>query len=83
MSDTTQPSDVLRARAIAQGRAMVKLIEGAQVLLTNTGGAWPETVLLKLVLALYQHRLRLSIAVLPADWSEEILAASSAGEAGL
>jgi hypothetical protein len=70
MPDRT-PADIRNA-AIAQGRAMVHVIECVQVLLPNLG-TWAETALLKLVIALYQHRLRRAIGGLPADWSEEKL----------
>jgi hypothetical protein len=57
---------VMRSRAVAQGRAMIRLIECAQVLLTNSG-SWSESALLKLAIALYKHRLRQVIAVLPPE----------------
>jgi hypothetical protein len=51
---------------------MVQLVEGAQVLLANSG-SWAETILLKFSLALYQHRLRRFIAALPPGMAAEIL----------
>ena len=62
---------------IAQGRATIQLIQAARVMLADSAD-WSETALLKLALALYRYRLRRSIAVLPPDWSTEILAASEA-----
>jgi hypothetical protein len=51
---------------------MVQMVEAAQVLLANSGG-WAETLLLKVTLALYQHRLRSLIAALPPGMAAEIL----------
>jgi len=62
-------------RVITQGRAMVRLIEAADVLLANSG-SWRETLLLKATRGLYRHRLRGLVAALPPQISAEILAAS-------
>ena len=63
-----------RANAIQFGRAIVKIIKGAEVLLP--GSRRIEHVLLKAVLWLYRPRLRAMIGMLLADVSAEILAAS-------
>jgi hypothetical protein len=70
----------LRTSAIQNGRAMVKVIEGLQVL-KRSSGSWSETLLINLTLSLYQHRLRQAIKVLPTEITVEILSASdSIGE---
>ena len=74
---TRSASDELEQRVVAQGRAMVRLIEAIDVLLENSG-SWRETALLKTAQRLYRHRLRELVAVLPPDVSAEILAASEA-----
>ena len=63
----TQYSQILK-----NGQAMVKLIEGLLVLQENSG-SWRETLLINLTLALYRHRLREAIKILPADIADEIL----------
>jgi len=65
----------IRSNVISQGRAMVRLIEAIDILLTNSGSG-RETWLLKATRGLYRHRLRELVAVLPSDVSAEILAAS-------
>jgi len=72
---TNRTPDEIRQRVIAQGRAMVRLIESIDVLLTNSG-SWRESLLLRVTRGVYRHRLRRLIGVLPADISAEILAAS-------
>jgi hypothetical protein len=68
-------SDVVRQRTLTQVGAMVRLIEAANVLLADSG-SWPELLLPKVALALYQHRLRRVVAMLPSATATEILAAS-------
>ena len=60
---------------ITAGRACVRLIEAADALL-GYRPAWTEALLLRLVRALYRHRLRSLVAALPPEVSAEILAAS-------
>ena len=64
-------ADQLGERVIVTGRAY----EAADVLLSQNP-ALTERVLLRLVRALYSHRLRDLVAVLPGDITGEILAAS-------
>ena len=56
-------------------RAYVRIIEAADLLLDRRP-VWTEWLLLRLARALYSHRLRGLVAVLPADVTAEILAAS-------
>ena len=51
---------------ILTGRACVRIVEAADVLLGHRP-VWTERLLLRLVQALYSHRLRGLAAVLPAD----------------
>jgi hypothetical protein len=51
------------------------MVEAADVLLDHRP-VWTEWLLLRLVRALYSHRLRGLVAVLPSDLTAEILAAS-------
>ena len=59
---------------IASGRAMVKLLEGADYLYPESRRI--ERLTLKIVRRLYRKRLRELIAFVPADAGAEILAAS-------
>jgi hypothetical protein len=59
---------------IAFGRAMVKLLEGADYLYPESRRV--ERLTLKMVRWLYRKRLRELIALVPADAGAEILAAS-------
>ena len=80
MSEQPQiKADQLRLAAVRDGRAMVKVIEGLQVLEENSG-SWRETLLIKLTLSLYQHRLRQAIKILPPEVSNEILTAADSSE---
>ena len=69
------PADERKQNVIAQGRAMVRLIESIDVLLANSG-SWRESLLLRVTRGVYRHRLRRLIGVLPAELGAEILAAS-------
>jgi hypothetical protein len=69
-STTEQP----RENVIVFGRAMVKLLEGADYLYPDSRRA--ERLTLKIVRWLYRKRLRELIALVPADIGAEILAAS-------
>ena len=60
---------------ITFGRACVRLIEAADVLL-DYRPVWTEVILLQLVRALYRHRLRSLVATLSPDITAEILAGS-------
>ena len=59
---------------IAFGRAMVKILEGADYLYPESRRV--ERLTLKIVRWLYRKRLRELIALVPADAGAEILAAS-------
>lgn len=67
---------------IGNGLAMVKVIEGLLVLKAYSG-SWRETLLIKLTLSLYQHRLREMIKILPAELGDEILLSGKQEELGL
>jgi len=68
------PSERRQGNAIAYGRAMVKILEGADYLYPDSRRM--ERLTLKLVRWLYRKRLRELIALVPADIGAEILAAS-------
>jgi hypothetical protein len=73
---STHPTpEQAQQRMIVQGKAMVRLLESIDVLLTNSG-SWRETWLLKATRSLYSHRLRQLVAVLPPNVSAKLLAAS-------
>ena len=67
--------DQTRENVITTGRAYVRIVEAVDVLLSRNP-VWTERLLLRLVRALYSHRLRGLVAVLPYDIMAEILAAS-------
>ena len=71
----TLSDDERKQNIIAQGRAMVRLIEACDVLVASSG-SWRESWLLKTAQGLYRHRLKRLVARLPTDVSAEILAAS-------
>ena len=64
-------ADQLGERVIVTGRAYVRIVEAADVLLDQRP-VWTEPLLLRLVRALYSHRLRGLVAVLPANPTAEI-----------
>ena len=68
-------TDPIRENVITEGRAYVRIVEAADVLLDHRP-TWTERLLLRLVRALYTHRLRELVAGLPSDLTAEILAAS-------
>ena len=73
---TTEPTSEQRVEnTIVYGRACVRIIEAADVLLARNP-AWTERLLLRLVRRLYTHRLRGLVAKLPSEITSEILAAS-------
>ena len=57
-------ADQLGERVIVTGRAYVRMIEAADVLLDHRP-AWTERLLLQLVRAVYTRRLRGLVAALP------------------
>ncbi len=59
-------------RVITASRACVRIIEAADALL-DKDPVWTERLLLRLVRALYTHRLRGLVAVLPAEVTAETL----------
>jgi hypothetical protein len=68
------PSTQRRENVIATGRAIVKIVEGADYLYPHSRRV--ERLILKIVRWLYRKRLRELIATLPADIGAEILVAS-------
>lgn len=70
-----QSSDPILHNVITTGRACVRIIEAADVLLERKP-VWTERLLLRLVRDLYPHRLRGLVATLPSEITAEILAAS-------
>jgi hypothetical protein len=74
MSTALTPEQIT-SNMITTGRAYVRLVEAADVLLDRQP-VWTERLLLRFVRALYSHRLRELVAVLPSDIMGEILAAS-------
>ena len=63
------------ANAVTMGKALVRLLEACDILLERNP-VWTEQLLLRLVRALYTHRLRGLVAILPPKLTAEILAAS-------
>ena len=72
---TQVPIEQIQEDLIRFGRAAVRIVEAADTLLSFKP-VWTERLLLRLVRALYQHRLRDIVALAPADMTAEILAAS-------
>jgi hypothetical protein len=72
MSEVT--AEQVRQNTIAYGRAMVKIVEGADYLYADSRRA--DRLILKIARWLYRKRLRKLIALAPADTGAEILAAS-------
>jgi hypothetical protein len=70
-----QSPDQILHNVITAGRACVRIVEAADVLLERDP-VWTERWLLRLVRTLYTHRLRGLVAVLPGEITAEILAAS-------
>lgn len=73
MTDT----DAVKSNLIRNGRAMVQVVEGLEVLKENAG-SWRETLLINLTHDLYRHRLQSALASVPRDVREEILKESEA-----
>ena len=67
--DPTQVSDQI----IAQGQALVRVIEGMDVIVPT---GWFERMLVRILQAAYKHRLQEIVRVVPAWISERILSAS-------
>jgi hypothetical protein len=67
--DPTQVSDQI----IAQGQALVRVIEGMDVIVPT---GWFERWQARLLQAAYKRRLRALVAVAPSCVAEEILSAS-------
>ena len=63
------------ANAVTIGKALVRILERCDILLERNP-VWTEQLLLRLVRALYTHRLRGLMAVLPPEMTAEMLAAS-------
>ena len=62
----SREAEQIKERVIVSGRAYVRMIDAADVLLDHRP-AWTERLLLRLVRSLYTHRLRELVAVLPSD----------------
>ena len=72
----TDPTpDQIIANAVTMGKALVRLLEACDILLERNP-VWTEQLLLRLVRALYTHRLRGLVAIWPPELTAEILAAS-------
>ena len=65
----------IMANAVTLGKVLVRILEVCDILLERNS-VWTEQLLLRLVRALYTHRLRGLVAVLPPELTAEILAAS-------
>ncbi len=72
---TTSTPEQLVSNVVSMGRAYVRLVESADVLLARNP-VWTERLLLRMVRALYSQRLRQLVATVPPDLSGEILVAS-------
>ncbi len=72
---TTPTSEQRISNVVSTGRAYVRIIEAADLLLSRKP-IWTERILLHLVRDLYSQRLRGLVAALPPDLSGEILVAS-------
>lgn len=68
-------ADEIKNPLIRNGRAMVQVVEGLEVLKENSG-SWRETILLNLTLDLYRHRLRRALETVPLEVRDEIAKAS-------
>jgi hypothetical protein len=71
---STPTIEQIRQNTIAFGRALVKIVEGADYLYPDSRRV--ERLVLKITRWLYRKRLRELIAVVPADIGAEILAAA-------
>jgi len=67
-------ADAMKRTLIRDGRAMVQVVEGLETLKENSG-SWQETLLLKLTLSLYRHRLERALEEVPRDVRDEIVGA--------
>ena len=65
----------IQERVICSDKTCVRLVEASEVML-SLEPVWTERLLLRMVKALYQHRLRGLVKALPAGVSAEILTAS-------
>lgn len=74
MTDT----DTIKSNLIRNGRAMVQVVEGLEIL-KDDAGSWREKWLVNLTLDLYRHRMEKALLSVPRDVREEILRASQAG----
>lgn len=72
MTDT----DAITNALIRNGRAMVQVVEGLEVLKENAG-SWGETLLINLTHDLYENRLKKALVSVPRDVREEILMAGT------
>ncbi len=72
---TTPTPEQRISNVVSMGRAYVRLVESADLLLTRNP-VWTECFLLRMVRALYSQRLRGLVAALPPAVSGEILVAS-------
>ena len=73
--NTNLTPEQIAANAVTLGKALVRILEGCDVLLERNP-VWTEQLLLRQVRALYTHRLRGLVAIWPPELTAEILAAS-------
>lgn len=66
--------DAINSKPIRNGRAMVQVIEGLEVLKENAG-SWRETLLINLTHDLYEDRLEKALVSAPREVRDEILKA--------
>ncbi len=69
------PSHEMTFHTIAEGKAMIQLIEAADILLAYSTGSL-DTLLLRIARSVYQRRLRRWVATLPDAATAELLVAS-------
>jgi hypothetical protein len=72
---TDRTPEQIMANAVMLGKVLVRILEACDILLEQNP-VWTEQLLLRQVRALYTHRLRGLVAILPPDLTTEILAAS-------
>ena len=74
MSKSLTAEEIIN-NAVGLGRAYVQIVETADALLERKP-FWTEKLLLRIVRALYSHRLREVVATLPPNLTDEAMVAS-------
>ena len=74
MHTDVTPEQII-ANAVTLGKVLVRILEACDILLERNP-VWTEQLLLRLVRALYTHRLRGLVAIWPPELTAEILAAN-------